>query len=336
MSIGTKLVCAPALLAELGARNPFDGPLTEAGRIGGNLLFERIGGKRRQRRATAGQHAKDRSERGAAGDGWHRHCQVGTRRHKVAYLGIDEVAALRLFEIVDHLRDAEESDGNWHEPDPVCKLRKAEHHTRHTRIDVDADEAKQHAEDDHDDGLRGRPVRQHHRADETQNDQAHRLDRRELQGEECERHAHQGDGQRGKGTGNERADTGDGERRPGASLPRHLVAVDARDDRRGLARHVDENGRRRAAVLRSVEDPGQHDERGSWRQTERERQQHRHRRQRRYSRQHADERADDHADKAEGQVRGCCRRRKTERKVGEKIHVRALTKAKVSRAGQGL
>ena len=54
---------------------------------------------------------------------------------------------------------------------------------------------------------------------------------------------------------------GDRQRRPGAALPRHLVAVDAGDDRRGLARQVDQDRGGRAAVLRAVIDAGQHDQR---------------------------------------------------------------------------
>ncbi len=53
----------------------------------------------------------------------------------------------------------------------------------------------------------------------------------------------------------------DAERRTGAALPRHLVAVDGGDDRRRLARNVDQDRGGRAAVLRAVVDAGEQDQR---------------------------------------------------------------------------
>ena len=51
------------------------------------------------------------------------------------------------------------------------------------------------------------------------------------------------------------------ERRAGAALLRHLVAVERGDDRGHLARDVHQDRRGRAAVLRAVVDAGEHDER---------------------------------------------------------------------------
>ena len=76
----------------------------------------------------------------------------------------------------------------------------------------------------------------------------------------------------------------------------------------------------RAAVLRAVENPGQHDERGGRRQAEGERQQHRHRGERRDAGQHADQRADHHAGKAEQQVLPGRRRGEAERQIVEQLH----------------
>ena len=75
--------------------------------------------------------------------------------------------------------------------------------------------------------------------------------------------------------GEERAERRDRERRAGAALARHLVAVDAGDHRGGFARQVDQNGRGRAAVLRAVEDAGEHDQSRHRLEVEGERQQHR-------------------------------------------------------------
>ena len=91
----------------------------------------------------------------------------------------------------------------------------------------------------------------------------------------------------------------DRQRRAGAALPRHLVAVDAGDDRRGLARQVDQDRGGRAAVLRAVEDAGQHDQAGHRLEMEGQRQQHRDGGDRADAGQHADQRADQRADERE-------------------------------------
>ena len=61
--------------------------------------------------------------------------------------------------------------------------------------------------------------------------------------------------------GDERGDRGDAERRARAALARHLVAVDAGDDRGRLAGHVEQDRGGRAAVLGAVVDAGEHDDR---------------------------------------------------------------------------
>ena len=95
------------------------------------------------------------------------------------------------------------------------------------------------------------------------------------------------------------AERRDRKRRAGAALPRHLVAVEAGDDRRGFARQVDQDRRGRAAILRAVEDAGQHDQAGHRLEVEGERQQHRDGGDRPDAGQHADQRADHRADKRE-------------------------------------
>ena len=231
-----------------------------------------------------------------------------------------KLAVLRPLEIVDHLGDAEQADGDRHEADAVVDVGDAERHARHAGIDVDADQAEQHADHDHGDRLGRRAVRQHDRAEQAENDQARGLDRRELQREGGERQAEQRDDDGRDRAGEERGDGGDGKRRAGASLLGHLVAVDAGDDRGGFAGDVDQNGGGRATVLRAVEDACQHDERGRRRQPERERQQHRHRGERRDAGQHADQRADHDAGEAEQQVLPGCRRGEPEREIVEQLH----------------
>ena len=105
--------------------------------------------------------------------------------------------------------------------------------------------------------------------------------------------------QRGRdAAGEERAERRDRQRRAGAALARHLVAVDAGDDRRGFARQVDQDRGGRAAVLRAVEDAGEHDQAGHRLEMEGERQQHRDGGDRPDAGQHADQRADQGADEA--------------------------------------
>ena len=122
--------------------------------------------------------------------------------------------------------------------------------------------------------------------------------------------------------GKERGDGGNGERRSGLALLGHLVTVDTGDDRRRLARHVDQDGGGRAAILRAVEDAGQHDHALRRRQAEGEGQQQRHRRDRPDAGQHADRGADDHADQAEQQIVEFEGRRKAHQQIVEELHVR--------------
>ena len=61
-----------------------------------------------------------------------------------------------------------------------------------------------------------------------------------------------------KRPGDERSDGRHAERRTGPPLPRHLVAVEARDDRGRLARDVDQDRRGRSPVHGAVEDRRKH------------------------------------------------------------------------------
>jgi hypothetical protein len=92
------------------------------------------------------------------------------------------------------------------------------------------------------------------------------------------------------------------ERRPGAALPGHGVAIQAGDDRSGLARHVQQDRGGRAAVLRAMENAGQQGQRGFGRHAEGQRQQQRDGGDRPQTRQHARQRADQHAQEAEAEI----------------------------------
>ena len=104
--------------------------------------------------------------------------------------------------------------------------------------------------------------------------------------------------------GKERADGGDRERRAGAALPRHLMAVEAGDDRGGFARNIDQDRGGRAAILRAVINAGEHDQRADRRQSKRDRQQHGNRRDGADAGQHADQRADERAEQTKPMLYG--------------------------------
>ena len=110
--------------------------------------------------------------------------------------------------------------------------------------------------------------------------------------------ARTGDDHHRDAAGEERAERGDAQRRPGAALARHRVAVDADHHRGRLARHVQHDRGGRAGVVRAVIDAGQHDQRGDRRQLEGERQQHGDGGDRPEARQHADQRAEQGAGQA--------------------------------------
>ncbi len=145
-------------------------------------------------------------------------------------------------------------------------------------------------------------MREHDGAGEAKHHQAEILGSVEFQREPGHRRARRRDHHRRDRTGDKRGNRCDRQRRSGAALLRHLMAVQAGHDRRRFARDVDQDGGGRAAVLRAVENTGQHDQRRGRRQRERERQQDRDGGDRCNAGQHADKRADQRAEKAEAEV----------------------------------
>jgi hypothetical protein len=145
-------------------------------------------------------------------------------------------------------------------------------------------------------------VREHDGGDEADHHQRKIFGRAEGQADLRQRRGEQGDDGSGDCAGEQGRQGGRGQRRTGAALAGHLVAVDAGDHRRGFARHVDEDRRGRAAVLRPVEDAGQHDEARDRLQVEGEGKKDRHRRYRADAGQDPDEGANEAADEGEAQV----------------------------------
>ena len=186
---------------------------------------------------------------------------------------------------------------------PRVELEEAEGEARRAGVDVLADHAEQEAEHDHRERLEDRAVRQRDRGDRGRARSARNT-----------RAAPKFSAARASGgaaSARTKVATVPAKNEPSAAvasagpawpLRRHLVAVDGGDRRGRFAGEVDEDRRRRAAVLRAVVDAGEHDERGDRREGEGDRQQHRDRRGRADAGQHADEGAEQHADEAVEEV----------------------------------
>ncbi len=157
-------------------------------------------------------------------------------------------------------------------------------------------------------------------ADQPQHHQREVFGGAELERELRQRDGHRRDEDRGDASGEEGAERRGRERRAGLPLTRHLVAVEAGHRGRGLARHVEQDRRRRAAVLRAVVDAGEHDQRRNRLQRVRGRQQHGDGRHRADPRQHADQRAQQRPDERVDQVDRRQRDRETQRQVMEDLH----------------
>ena len=84
--------------------------------------------------------------------------------------------------------------------------------------------------------------------------------RAEGEGEPGKNGGEEGQAHKAQGAGHEGRDGGNGERRPGPSLPGHLVTVYRRRHRRGFAGNVDHDCRRRPAVHGSIVDGRHHDD----------------------------------------------------------------------------
>jgi hypothetical protein len=207
-----------------------------------------------------------------------------------------------LRQVRDDLAIAEHAHRDRDEADAVGELGDVEAVARHARVHVGADQAQQQAEDDHADGLEQRARGQHHRADQAQHHQREVLGRAELEGQLGQGRREGGQHQRGHAAGEEGAQPGGRERRPGPATLGHLVPVDHRHDRGRFAREVDQDRGGGAAVLRAVVDARQHDQRGHRRQRVGHGQQHRDGGHGPDAGQHPDQRAQQAADEGIGEV----------------------------------
>ncbi len=133
-----------------------------------------------------------------------------------------------LLEIVGDLGDAVDRHRQRDEFDAVGEPLEAEGEAADAGIDVGAGEAEQQPQHHHADGFHHRAARQHDGGDQAAHHQREIFRRPELRARWRRAAAPAKQmSKRRDAAGEERADGGDAERRAGAALPRHLVAVDA-------------------------------------------------------------------------------------------------------------
>ena len=207
---------------------------------------------------------------------------------------------------VQRLADREQPDGHDHDVDPVAELVDAERQPRLARQLVDPDEPDQQPDRQRREAADQRRRRQRRHRRERQQRQ-----REVVLGAELHRQADA----TGSATsvssddpdrpGHERADRRRRQRGSPAPAFGHLEALDRGRHRRRLARRVQQDRRRRAAVHAARVDAGEQDERADRVvEVERDRQQQRDRQRRPDPRQHADQRPQRHAERRQQQVLG--------------------------------
>ena len=182
---------------------------------------------------------------------------------------------------------------------------------------VDADHAEQEAEARHQQRAHQRRRRHVGEEDQAEHEQRGVFGRAEPQREARERRRHHGEHDHAEGAGDERADRRDAERRAGAALLRHRVAVDAGHHRGGFARDAHQDRGGRAAILRAVIDAGEHHDRLGGVEAVGHRQQDADAGERADAGQHADQRADQAAQEGIEQHVGPERDREAEQQAVE-------------------
>nr|P70796.1 RecName: Full=Uncharacterized 31.6 kDa protein in TAR-I ttuC' 3'region; AltName: Full=ORFZ4 [Agrobacterium vitis]AAB61632.1 unknown [Agrobacterium vitis] len=266
------------------------------------VLFGRIAGKRRQDMATAGQYAENRAEDSAADHRSGDPAKIFLAEPEVHHPLDADFAIALVLEIAEDLGDAEHANRDGDEIDAFGKFHLSEGEPFLAGIDVLPDRAEKQAHDDHPERLQNRSVRQRNGDKKTEHDQCEIFRCSELQRHRGERRSGNCQQQGRHATGEERAECGRRQRLSGSALAGHLVAIDRRHGRRTLSWQVDQNGRGRAAILGTIIDARQHDQRGDRRKGEGDRQKHGDRRGRPDARKNADQRPQQDADEAPDDV----------------------------------
>ena len=241
-------------------------------------------------------------------------------RHQVRDLAGEHLALALALEVGRDLRHREEPHGDHREADAVGEFDDPEPVAHHPGIDVGADEAEQQPEDHHREPFHRIALREHAGGHEPHHHQRKVLGGAEAKRPFPERRTDERDQQGADASREERGDRRHREGRSGASLARHLIAIEAGHRGGRFARQVHENRGGGAAVLRAVVDPREHDERRHRGQREGEREQHPDRDQRADPGQDADQRAEQHAGEAVREVLQRERDREAQAEIAQRIH----------------
>ncbi len=213
----------------------------------------------------------------------------------------------RFFPGGHHLEDlgnSEEAGGDRDEADAPLGGFDAEGEALQTADRIHSHGGKDQAGHHHDQGAGLGFSGQVGQEDDSQDRQGEVFGRPEGEGGSRQEGGEELQGDHAEGSGNERADRGDGQRRPGPSLFRHRVTVEGGHDAGRLSRDIDQDRGRRAPVHGPVIDPRQHDQTGGGTELQGQGDDQGHGRRRAETRQHPDQRADQRADKAGDHVVG--------------------------------
>jgi hypothetical protein len=226
----------------------------------------------------------------------------------------------RLLDHAHHGADPEHADGDGQEADAVHELEIAEREPLRAVDRIEPDHRQGEAEQRHRVAFRPRFAGQPADRGEAEQHQGEIFRRPEAQGVLGDRRRQDGQHDHAERAGDERGDRRNRERRSGAALAGHRVAVEARHQRRGFAGHVHQYGCDRAAVHAAVVDAAHEDHGGNRVHAEDERNEDGKRRDRTDARQRADQCPDDDTHRDDEEVHGTERDPETHVEVADEIH----------------
>ena len=129
-----------------------------------------------------------------------------------------DAAGMLVLQVAQDLAQAEHAHAERHEVQSVGHFRHVEGEALGAGFDVAADQTQQQAQHDHGEGLEQRAAGQRHESDQPQHHQREVLRRAELKRHVGQRRGGDGEQDGRHRAGEEGAESGGGERRPGAAL----------------------------------------------------------------------------------------------------------------------
>ena len=199
----------------------------------GKSTLDSVGDEGSDAGTSARQHANDEADDRAVGEGKAAGFQLFPAGKQISKT-LGDRKYLRLFvlrDAVQHFRDREDADGDDHEIETAEKRRLSEGEARLRGEEVGADGGQPQADKQGDQTLDQGIPRQQHDEREAQCHQREIFRRREGQREF--RHGRRNEAQRddAEGAGDEGRNRGNAQSCPGATLARHLVAIQTGHDR---------------------------------------------------------------------------------------------------------